>query len=104
MAAVQVSLTLYFLFYFLRDRVRVLKAIRSLKSTMGLAFLHPDVLVKIAELNITTKNRYLEIYIKEEASLQEETTRVKSLKLKLDADLTAILRHPSTKVLSMKHT
>ena len=28
-AAVQVSLTLYFLFYFLRDRVRVLKAIRS---------------------------------------------------------------------------
>jgi len=64
----------------------VLKAIRSLKSTMGLAFLHPDVLVKIAELNITTKNRYLEIYIKEEASLQEETTRVKSLKLKLEAE------------------
>jgi predicted PurR-regulated permease PerM len=30
MAAVQVCLTLYFLFYFLRDRVRVLKAIRSL--------------------------------------------------------------------------
>jgi predicted PurR-regulated permease PerM len=29
-AAVQVCLTLYFLFYFLRDRVRVLKAIRSL--------------------------------------------------------------------------
>ena len=29
MAAVQVCLTLYFLFYFLRDRVRVLKAIRS---------------------------------------------------------------------------
>jgi predicted PurR-regulated permease PerM len=28
-AAVQVSLTLYFLFYFLRDRARVLKAIRS---------------------------------------------------------------------------
>ena len=28
-AAVQVCLTLYFLFYFLRDRVRVLKAIRS---------------------------------------------------------------------------
>ena len=28
-AAVQVSLTLYFLFYFLRDRVRVLKSIRS---------------------------------------------------------------------------
>ena len=28
-AAVQVSLTLYFLFYFLRDRFRVLKAIRS---------------------------------------------------------------------------
>ncbi|PWU11952.1 MAG: AI-2E family transporter [Verrucomicrobia bacterium] len=28
-AAVQASLTLYFLFYFLRDRVRVLKAIRS---------------------------------------------------------------------------
>jgi predicted PurR-regulated permease PerM len=28
-AVVQVSLTLYFLFYFLRDRVRVLKAIRS---------------------------------------------------------------------------
>lgn len=29
MAAVQVSLTLYFLFYFLRDRVRVVQAIRS---------------------------------------------------------------------------
>jgi predicted PurR-regulated permease PerM len=29
MAAVQVCLTLYFLFYFLRDRARVLKAIRS---------------------------------------------------------------------------
>jgi predicted PurR-regulated permease PerM len=28
-AVIQVSLTLYFLFYFLRDRVRVLKAIRS---------------------------------------------------------------------------
>lgn len=64
----------------------VLKAIRSLKSTMGLAFLHPDVLVKIAELNITTKNRYLEIYIKEEASLLEETTRVKSLKLRLESE------------------
>ncbi len=64
----------------------VLKAIRSLKSTMGLAFLHPDVLVKIAELNITTKNRYLEIYLKEEASLLEETTRVKSLKLKLESE------------------
>jgi hypothetical protein len=64
----------------------VLKAIRSLKSTMGLAFLHPDILVKIAELNITTKNRYLEIYLKEEASLLEETTRVKSLKLKLESE------------------
>ena len=64
----------------------VLKAIRSLKSTMGLAFLHPDVLVKIAELNITTKNRYLEIYIREEASLLEETTRVKSLKLRLETE------------------
>jgi predicted PurR-regulated permease PerM len=28
-AAIQVSLTLYFLFYFLRDRLRILKAIRS---------------------------------------------------------------------------
>ena len=63
----------------------VLKAIRALKAKVGIAFLHPDILVKIAELNITTKNRYVEIYKKEEASLLEETTKVKNLRLRLDA-------------------
>jgi hypothetical protein len=63
----------------------VLKAIRALKAKVGIAFLHPDILVKIAELNITTKNRYVEIYKKEEASLLEETTKVKNLRLKGEA-------------------
>ncbi|MEJ5166539.1 MAG: hypothetical protein WHV67_05885 [Thermoanaerobaculia bacterium] len=62
----------------------VLKAIRSLKNKMDIAFLHPDILVKVAELNITTKNRYIEIYKKEEESLLEETTRIKSLKHQLE--------------------
>lgn len=62
----------------------VLKAIRSLKNKMDIAFLHPDILVKVAELNVTTKNRYIEIYKKEEESLLEETTRIKSLKHQLE--------------------
>jgi len=64
----------------------VLKAIRALKAKVGIAFLHPDILVKIAELNITTKNRYMEIYRKEEAMLLEETTKVKNLKLRTEAE------------------
>jgi hypothetical protein len=70
----------------------VLKAIRALKSKVGIAFLHPDILVKIAELNITTKNRYMEIYRKEEAMLLEETTKVKSLKLRSEAEAPEIQR------------
>lgn len=62
----------------------VLKAIRSLKNKMDIAFLHPDILVKVAELNVTTKNRYIEIYKKEEESLLEETTKIKSLKHQLE--------------------
>lgn len=58
----------------------VLKAIRSLKNKMDVGFLHPDILVKVAELNVTTKNRYIEIYKKEEENLMEETTKIKSLR------------------------
>ncbi len=62
----------------------VLKAIRSLKTKMDIGFLHPDILVKVAELNVTTKNRYVEIYKKEEESLLEETTKIRSLRHQLE--------------------
>lgn len=62
----------------------VLKAIRSLKNKMDIGFLHPDILVKVAELNVTTKNRYVEIYKKEEENLLEETTKIKSLKQQVE--------------------
>jgi len=62
----------------------VLKAIRSLKNKMDIAFLHPDILVKVAELNVTTKNRYIEIYKKEEENLLEETTKIRSLKHQIE--------------------
>lgn len=62
----------------------VLKAIRSLKNKMDIGFLHPDILVKVAELNVTTKNRYVDIYKKEEEDLLEETTKIKSLKHQIE--------------------
>lgn len=62
----------------------VLKAIRSLKNKMDIGFLHPDILVKVAELNVTTKNRYVDIYKKEEENLLEETTKIKSLKHQIE--------------------
>lgn len=64
----------------------VLKAIRSLKTKMDIAFLHPDILVKVAELNITTKNRYVEIYKREEEALLEETTKIKALRYQLEGE------------------
>lgn len=57
----------------------ILKAIRGLKGRMGTAFLHPDILLKVAELNVTTKNRYTEIYEKEEKSLLEDTSRIRQM-------------------------
>lgn len=68
----------------------VLRAIRSLKNKMDLAFLHPDILVKVAELNVTTKNRYVDIYKKEEENLLEETTKIKSLKHQIEESDTKI--------------
>ncbi|HPR64793.1 MAG TPA: hypothetical protein PK014_11280 [Thermoanaerobaculia bacterium] len=57
----------------------ILKAIRGLKARMGGAFLHPDILLKVAELNVATKNQYTEIYRKEEKNLLEDTTRIKRM-------------------------
>lgn len=57
----------------------VLKAIRNLKARMGPAMLHPKVLLKVAELNVITKNQYMKVYEEEEEQLLESTHRVKQL-------------------------
>jgi len=78
----------------LEDFVRsgVLKTIRALKARMGVAFLHPEILVKIAELNVTTKNRYLEVYRTVEAALLEDTAKIRKLRLKHEAETPEMLK------------
>ncbi len=55
---------------------RVIDRYRELKERLGPVGLHPPLLIEIVETNIALKNRFLALYLEEEARILEDTNRV----------------------------
>ncbi len=55
---------------------RVIDRYRELKERLGPVGLYPSLLVEIVETNITLKNRFLALYLEEEARILEDTNKV----------------------------
>lgn len=55
---------------------RVIDRYRELKERLGKVGLHPTLLIEIVETNIELKNRFLSLYLEEEAKILEDTNKV----------------------------
>lgn len=55
---------------------RVIDRYRELKERLGKVGLHPSLLIEIVETNIELKNRFLSLYLEEEAKILEDTNKV----------------------------
>ncbi len=55
---------------------RVIDRFRELKERLGKVGLHPSLLIEIVETNIELKNRFLALYLEEEAKILEDTNKV----------------------------
>ena len=59
----------------LTDR-SLLRNARVFKHRLGDLYFHPDVLLAIVELNVSTKNRFLKLYAEEEQRLLEDSQKL----------------------------
>jgi len=59
----------------LTDR-RLLSNARLFKHRLGDLYFHPDVLLAIVELNVSTKNRFLKLYAEEEQHILEDSKKL----------------------------
>lgn len=58
---------------------------RSLKRRLGPSFLHPALLPPLLQTTVTIKNRFHDLWQEEQASLLEDTSRVRELQRQLES-------------------